>query len=32
MDTLMPIPAIDKVKTSIVLKEIKETTSVPVGR
>ena len=32
MDTLMPIPAIDKVKTSIVLKEIKETTVVPVGR
>ena len=32
MDTLMPIPAIDKVKTSIVLREIKETTAVPVGR
>ncbi len=29
MDVLMPTPAVDKMKTSIVLKEIKETTAVP---
>ena len=29
MDVLMPFPAVDKMKTSIVLKEIKETTALP---
>lgn len=29
MDVLMPFPAVDKMKTSIVLKEIKETTTLP---
>ncbi len=29
MDVLMPTPAVDKIKTSIVLKEIKETTALP---
>ncbi|MEM7799122.1 MAG: Lrp/AsnC family transcriptional regulator [Chloroflexota bacterium] len=29
MDVLMALPAVDKLKTSIVLKEIKETTMVP---
>ncbi|MEM8863151.1 MAG: Lrp/AsnC family transcriptional regulator, partial [Chloroflexota bacterium] len=29
MDVLMPLPAVDKLKTSIVLKEIKETTVIP---
>lgn len=30
MDTLLPLPAVDKVQTSIVLKEVKETTKIPV--
>lgn len=30
MDTLLPLPAVDKVRTSIVLKEVKETTRVPI--
>lgn len=32
MDVLMPIPAIDRLKTSIVLREVKETTVVPTSR
>lgn len=32
MDVLMPLPAIDRMKTSIVLKEIKETTALPTER
>jgi hypothetical protein len=27
---LMPLPAVDKLKTSVVLREIKETTAVPI--
>ena len=30
MDTLLPLRAVAKVKTSIVLKEIKETTAIPI--
>lgn len=32
MDVLMPLPAVDKLKTSVVLREIKETTSIPIQR
>ena len=32
MDVLMPITAVDRLKTSIVLKEIKETTTIPTVR
>lgn len=30
MDTLLPLSAVDKVQTSIVLKEVKETTKIPI--
>lgn len=30
MDVLMPLPAVDKLKTSVALREIKETTAVPI--
>ncbi|MFK7802027.1 MAG: Lrp/AsnC family transcriptional regulator [Anaerolineae bacterium] len=32
MDVLMPMTAIDRLKTSIVLKEIKETTAIPTAK
>jgi len=32
MDVLMPMTAIDRLKTSIVLKEIKETTAIPTSK
>ena len=32
MDILMPMTAIDRLKTSIVLKEIKETTAIPTSK